>query len=338
MEPHKILIMAQIYGIDLSQEKFDVSFRGKEQKNVHKIIKNNLNGIIQFLESLPKEALLCAEYTGVYGELLVFLCNYMHVPIALAPGYQIRHSLGLQKGKSDKIDAIRIREYGERFGDKLVAIDYPEENIKELRELFGLRSQLVKERKMLQTHQKRMVHMAFNSLKTHQITKDTIAHLTTSIKDIEREIMGLIDGNFDIRRNYKLITDIIGIGQITACELIVKTDNFKTINTSRKAASYAGVCPFPNSSGKMVGKSRVNHMSDKELKSLLYMCSIAAARLNPEYRLYFERKKIEGKPYFLIMNNISNKLLRTIYGVVKSGKRYELGYITTDPRLKEKVA
>lgn len=330
--------MARIYGIDLSQKKFDVSFRISEQKNAHKIVKNNLNGIVHFLEELPKDALLCAEHTGVYGELLVFLCGCLQVPIALATGYQIRHSLGLQKGKSDKIDSIRIREFGERFGDKLVAYDYPSNSLKELKTLFRLRSQLVKERKMLVTHEKRTLHMPYNSLKVHYVTNTMVDCLNKSIAELESEIWQIIDADIDLRRNYNLITDIIGIGQVTACDLIVKTDNFKTINTARKAASYSGVCPFPNSSGKMVGKSKVSHMADKELKSLLYLCSVAAARKNPEYRLYFERKKLEGKPYFLIMNNISNKLLRTIYSIVKTGKRYQLGYITEDPRLNEKVA
>lgn len=330
--------MARIYGIDLSQKKFDVSFMDESNKNVHRIIKNNLNGIVRFLEELPADALLCAEHTGVYGELLVFMCGCLKIPIALSTGYQIRHSLGLLKGKSDKIDSIRIREYGERFGDKLTSIDFQSESLKELKELFKLRSQLVKERKMLATHEKRTIHMPYNSIKVHSITTNMLECLTRSIDELEKEIWHIIDADIDLRRNYNLVTDIIGIGQVTACDLIVKTDNFKTINTARKAASYSGVCPFPNSSGKMVCKSRVSHMADKEMKSLLYMCAVSAARLNPEYRLYFDRKKLEGKPYFLIMNNISNKLLRTIYSVVKTGKRYQLGYITEDPRLNEKVA
>lgn len=330
--------MAQIYGIDLSQKKFDVSFLGKNGENVHKVIKNNLNAIVDFLENLPGDALLCAEHTGVYGELFVFLSGCLKVPIALATGYQIKHSLGLQKGKSDKIDSIRIREYGERFEDKLMEVVYPGEPLKELKDLFRLRAQLVKERKMLMTHEKRMLHMPYNSMKVHSVTSNMLECLNRSIIEIEKEIRQIIDSEVDLRRNYNLVTDIIGIGQVTACELIVKTDNFKTINTARKAASYSGICPFPNSSGKMVGKSKVSHMADKELKSLLYLCAVSATRSNPEYRLYFERKKIEGKPYFLIMNNISNKLLRTIYSIVKTGKRYQLGYVTEDPRLNEKVA
>ncbi len=132
----------------------------------------------------------------------------------------------------------------------------------------------------------------------------------------------------------KEVTSILGIGPVIATDLIIKTGNFKTIDTARKAASYAGVCPFPNSSGKMIGKAKTSPFSDKKLKTLLYMGARAAVKYNKEYRLYYKRKEIEGKPYFLIMNNIANKMLRTVYSIINSRIPYNEGYVCNDPREK----
>ena len=63
----------------------------------------------------------------------------------------------------------------------------------------------------------------------------------------------------ELNENYELALSIKGIGAVIATDLIIKTGNFKTINTARKTASYAGVCPFPNESGKMAGKSKRNN-------------------------------------------------------------------------------
>jgi len=82
----------------------------------------------------------------------------------------------------------------------------------------------------------------------------------------------------------------------------------------------------------MVKKSKVSQMSDKSLKTLLFMCAKSAIKYNKEYKLYFEKKKLEGKQYFLIMNNVSNKLLRTIYRVVETGKPWDPNHICLDPR------
>ena len=339
MEPHKkSTVMRQIYGIDLSKEKFDVNFLDSGNKAKSIVVTNNLKGIADFMETLPKDAILCVEHTGVYGELLTFVSCCMNIPISQSSGYEIKHSLGLQKGKTDKVDAKRIREYGERFYDKLRFVTYPDETLKELRELYNLRAQLVKERKMLITQDKGKTYMVFNSIVAHEIFKGVAQSLNNAIKDLDSEIKSLIMSNQELMSNYKIITGIRGIGHITTCDLIVKTGNFKQIYTARKAASYAGVCPFPNSSGKMVKKSKVSKMADKELKSLLFLCSKAAVMSNPEYKLYYTRKRLEGKPYYLIMNNIANKLLRTIYSIVGSGQEYSIGHISMNPREEKKVA
>jgi transposase len=110
--------MRQIYGVDLAKEKFDVNFLNSNNVSKSIIVKNDLNGIVAFLNKLPNDCIICAEHTGVYSDLLLYLSGCMNIQVALVSGYEIKHSLGLLKGKSDKIDAKRIREYGERFYDR----------------------------------------------------------------------------------------------------------------------------------------------------------------------------------------------------------------------------
>lgn len=329
---NNLTVMKQIYGIDLSKEKFDVSFidcLGKEQ---WKVIRNTFNGICKFLTSIPKNAIIVAEHTGIYGDLLVFLCNQSNIPITLSTGYNIKHSLGLQKGKNDKIDAKRIREYGERFIDKLIPIEFESDVLTELSELNTLRNQLVKERKMLITHNEKKPQSPYNSIKARSITFNMINSFNLQISDIEKEIIEIISQNKDLKENFDLITSIKGFGPVTTTELIIKTNNFKKIKTAKQAASFAGVCPFPNTSGKMIGKSKVSHMSDKRLKTLLYMCAKTVVKHNKEYRLYYQKKSIEGKQHFLIMNNVSNKLLRTVYSIINSKIPWDPNHICLDPR------
>ena len=322
----------QIYGIDLSMEKFDVNFIDQNGNEKNKTVKNEVNSISNFLKDVPGGSILCAENTGVYGDLLLFLSNKMGVSIAFIPGYNIKHSLGLMKGKTDKVDAMRIREYGERFYDKLVPTQYEEETMRELQELYTLRAQLIRSRKALQASETGRKHQPMQSICAHNSVQSVIDNLTSEIEHVENGIKKLILTDQQLKDNYELATSIKGIGPVIATDLLIKTGNFKTIDTARKAASYAGVCPFPNSSGKMVKKARVSPFADKKLKSLLYMGAKSAVKYNKEYRLYYQKKKIEGKPYFLIMNNISNKMLRTVYSVVKNQIPYNDNYVCLDPR------
>lgn len=322
----------QIYGIDLSKEKFDVAYLNTSGEEKLKVVDNELNSISKFISKLPKDCWICAEHTGNYSDLLVFLCNQEGIPISLVPGYTVKHSLGIVKGKSDPIDAKKIREFGTRFSDKITKTFFHTENIAELRELHALRNQLVKARKLLTTSNKGRKHLPFQSISTQKHAVETINEIEKQIKSVEEEMDSIIQESEELFKNFKLATSIPGVGPVITTELIIKTGNFKAIDTAKKASSFAGVCPFPNASGKMVGKSKTNNLADKKLKSFLFMGAKAAAKHNPDFRLYFQRKTLEGKHYYLIMNNISNKMLRTIYSVINNNKPYERNYITKDPR------
>lgn len=327
----------QVYGIDLSMEKFDVNYKDEKGKERKKQVKNNLNDISRFLATVSADAILCAEHTGTYGDMLVFLCNQQGLRIALIPGYTVKHSLGIIKGKSDPIDAGRIREYGERFKDKLAFNKYDQEEIVELKSLYALRSQLVKARKVLRTGKHSRNNSPMQSISVKRYTDNSLAHLDAGIQEVEQEIEAVIRSEQELNENYELAISIKGVGPVITTDIIIKTGNFKTINTARKAASYAGVCPFPSESGKMVGKKKTSPFADKKLKALLYMGAKSAVKYNKEYQLYFQKKQLEGKPYYLIMNNISNKILRTIYSVVKNKTPYSHDYISHDPREKGNI-
>lgn len=326
--------MKRIYGIDLAKNKFDVNYLNKSDCEEHLVVPNTFKGICKFLGEITSETLLVAEHTGVYGDLLVFLSNQMDIPICLCSGYRIKHSLGLTKGKSDKYDAQRIREYGERFRDKLEMTKFSSEYICEINELYSLRNQLVKERKMLLTHASKKTQSVLNSISANTITIKMTSSFDESIAALELQIKEVICSRNELKRNYDLITSVKSIGPITACDLIVKTGNFKKLDTARKASSYAGVCPFPNSSGTMVRKSKVSPMSDKSLKTLLFMCARSAIKYNKDLKHYYEMKKLQGKHHYLIMNNVANKLLRTVFSVIESGNPWDPNYICIDPREK----
>ncbi len=175
------------------------------------------------------------------------------------------------------------------------------------------------------------------SIYVNKVSSRMLDQLTEAIIEIELQIVNVIRSDKEYEKNFDLITSVKGVGLVTACELLIKTVNFKKITTAKKAASYAGICPFPNASGQMVKKSKVSSMSDKSLKSMLFMCAKSAVAHNQEYRLYYRKKELEGKPHYLIMTNVANKLLRTIYKVIETGIPWDPNYICLDPRKIEKI-
>ena len=60
----------------------------------------------------------------------------------------------------------------------------------------------------------------------------------------------------------------------------------------------------------------------KDLKKMLHLCALTAIKYYPEFRQYFDRKKVEGKNGMLVLNAIRNKLVLRVVSVVNKQQPY----------------
>jgi len=185
----------------------------------------------------------------------------------------------------------------------------------ELQELYRTRAFLVESRKRLSTFDKGDNCKSSVSQTVARSRSSILSQLDAQIANLEHEIEALIQSFPELSRNYQILISIVGVGLVTGCELIIKTENFRKL--ARKCAFYAGIAPYPNESGTKKHKHKISPMGDKQLKTLLFLCARSAKDHNKEMRLYFLKKyEVEKKHFFVVMNNIANKLLRLIYNLI----------------------
>lgn len=329
----------QIYGIDLAKSKFDVSFsrfdaQGTPTTPGHKIVQNNASGIKKFLAKLPKDATLVAEHTGVYGELLLKMCDDNSVPIALVGGYVIHtYKSAPDRRKTDEADCAVLREFGERFYDRLNFCNFPEKDIYELQQLASHRERLIEERKRQITLEKsEKLRVSMSSTVRASLTRMK-EFLDKEIDAIEQQMLSIIEENKELKRNYDIITSVKGVGMVTAIDLITNTRNFTKIKTAHEYASYAGTAPFEKSSGTMNRGAHISSIGNRRAKTLLYICAESARIFNQSIKLYYVRRtQIEKKHHYYVLNAIANKLLRIIFSLVKKGEKFDQDYQCKDPR------
>ncbi len=310
-------------GIDISKRTLDVSIYDPKSKKSRKHFKvsNNNKGFKQLVKELKTdevkldEAFICLEYCGVYGlDIGLFLegkikfcfCNALH----------IKRSLGLTRGKNDKLDAHNISRFSYLFRDELAPTSMPTKTLLSLKHLMSERSRVTKaivvEKQVIKELKK---HIGDTALKR---TKNRLISLKADIKAIENEIITLIMSEVEIATNYKLLTSIIGISLVNGVMMILCTNNFEGITDPRSFACYCGVAPFEYSSGTSIrGKTRVSHYANKKMKTHLTNAARSAVTHDPEIRLYYQRKKEQGKAHGTIMNAIKFKLITRSFAVVK---------------------
>ncbi len=142
------------------------------------------------------------------------------------------------------------------------------------------------------------------------------------VKKIEAQMQLLIQSDQHILKNYKILTSIKGIGDVNALMTIAFKENFTCFNNPRSYAVFAGLIPFYNTSDTSGrGKKSVSHLANKELKEELNQAARVAIQWNKDLKQYAE-KKMQDKPYKLVLNNVKFKLILRMFSLVKRGEFY----------------
>lgn len=320
---------AETIGIDVSKLTLDACIHGKQILTQVPNTKQGHRKLLLWVEKNAdcsiEETLFCFEHTGNYSLTLARFMSEKQLNYILVPGLEIKRSLGIQRGKNDKIDAKKIAQYAYRRREEVTLYKVPDISINKIRQLFSLREKLVKQRSGFMAalnDQANLIDRSENKL-MFSIPQRLIKELNKQIDCIEKEVDLVLEENPDILDNFKLITSITGIGRQTALLLIVVTNNFLLFNDHRKLASYAGVAPFPYTSGTSIkGKTKISHLANKKLKSLLSSCAVSAIRTDPEMKVYYKRRTESGKHKMNTINAVRNKLLARVFAVVKRRTPY----------------
>lgn len=315
-------------GVDVSKETLDVSVNGTKD---HIKICNRTEGFNQlkkWLCSLQVELMDCwfvLEYTGGYEYRFIQFLQSKAVRFTRVPGLEIKRSIGLQRGKNDKIDARRIAEYAWEKRLKLKRQTTPNRAILRLRQLLTQRSSFVKMRKA-QEHRLKELQCMMDFAKSDEIVnnyRQSVVFAQKMIVKIEIAIEKLLQSQPEISRNFMLLTTIPGIGKINGWMTIAYTENFERFSDARKYGAYSGVVPYDHQSGKSIkGKSRVSPMANKHIKAELDMAAKASIQHDPEMKAYYDRRKLLGKHHMSIMNEVKFKLILRMFSVVNRGEGY----------------
>lgn len=319
----------QTIGIDISKLTFDVRIYSNQMFSVFENTNKGFKKLIKWVNCnnsfLKEETIFIFEHTGIYSYLLSVFLTEQQLSFALVPGLEIKRSLGIARGKDDKIDATKIALYGYRLRDEIKPYKMPCEDIINLKRLLSLRDRLVKQRAGYKSSLKELSRVL--TLKNNKVLLETqekiIKYLTKQIGIIEQNLDNIINSNDHLKNIFKLVTSVKCVGRQTALFIITYTEAFTKFKTWRQFASYCGTAPFPNSSGTSIrGNTKVSHLANKKIKSLLDLCAKGAIQYNPEMKAFYKRRVNEGKNKMSTINIIRNKLLSRIFAVVNRETPY----------------
>jgi len=320
---------SKIIGIDVSKLTLDVEVLpdGKffQAENDDKGIKQLLRTLAKDYKVKFSEALFAFEHTGFYSFKLASYLKEKGYAFVLIPGLELKRSLGISRGKSDKVDAGKIAEYASLRKHLLKPTQMPDKEIQQMKRLLSLRDRLVSQR----AGYKATVKEAARAITKKEdplyfkVQEEMIKSFDSQIDLLDQELLTVVKNHTELKRYFDLIISITSVGPQTALYMIAVTHAFTKFPNARKFACYAGIAPFPYQSGTSIrGKTKVSDLANKKIKSLLGNVTGSAIQHNTQLRLYYQRRLAQGKNKRSTQNIIRNKIVALIFAVVERGTPY----------------
>jgi transposase len=323
-------------GVDISKKTLDFAVCKEGKTIFSEQCPNNKKSIAAMLKRIGKlegfvvgQAVLCMEKTGIYNNPLLNYLSTSKIKVWLESPQQIKHSMGITRGKSDIIDAARIAKYS-YIHQREMQVWKPARNvIVQLKQLNTMRERLVKTLQQLTiaiTEGEEFLDKKIASLEK-KLFKSSITAMKNDLKRIDEEISKVIDSDPKLKKLYRLVTSVDFVGPVVACAVIAVTEEFTTYTDPKKFACHCGVAPFEHTSGSSVrGRTKVSKKADMRLKKLLHLAAVSSTARPGELREYYNRKKAEGHSAMSVLNAIRNKIVHRIFAVVKRGTEFTRDY------------
>ena len=306
--------MELFIGVDVSKAQLDIHLEGLSQTIS---IPNTLESIQDWIEALSKLnqnhqiKLIICEATGGYETLMVTLLKASHFPVHVVHANKVRYfakSTGIL-AKTDKIDCCLLSQYAKVFRPQ------PEEEessleVKTLRLYIKRRQQLIKQ-KVEEVN--RLDKLLPDWLKTS--IKDHVTWLKEKIAESDQTIKNHIESLASLKEPIDLLISIPGVGLLTAATVFASLPNLGRIS-QKFLTALIGLAPFNRDSGKTF-KKRSIYGGRSNVRSALYMATVASLIHNPLLKSFYHKLKAKGKPAKVAIVACMRKLLILLNAVAK---------------------
>jgi transposase len=302
-------------GIDVCKERLDVHVL---PAGTAFAVANDPAGVADLVERLRplRPTLVVLEATGGLEHAAAAALAAAAVPVALINPRQARdfgRALG-RLAKTDRIDALTLALFAERV--RPAARPLPDATAREFEALVQRRRQLVE---MRTAEQNRL-----GSASAAPVRASLQAHidwLNKQLAKADQQLAAAIEASPVWRVRDELLQSIKGVGPAVSRTLLASLPELGCL-TRQQIAALAGLAPWNRDSGPRTGQRSIGG-GRAEVRSVLYLAALSAARYNPALRAFSERLRRAGKAAKVRLVAVARKLLTIANAVLRDGARWD---------------
>jgi transposase len=296
-------------GVDIGKAGLDVSFAGQSPCRYA----NSAAGIAELLKALKKlkQPQVVCEPSGGYERDLLEALWAAGLAVSLVHAARVRAFARAQGllAKSDPIDAVVLREFGELLRPGTLAAPSPERD--RLAALVQRREQLVN---LLSMEDQRLAQSRDATVR--KMSERLLKELETQIEQMDEMIAAQIDADATLKNQSERLQQVQGIGPVTATTLLAEMPELGTLSRNESGA-LGGVAPYIKDSGDHRGRRTIRGGRVKVRRGL-YMAALVATRYNPILKTFYARLLAAGKPKKVALVAVMRKLIVLLNHLLKN--------------------
>lgn len=136
--------------------------------------------------------------------------------------------------------------------------------------------------------------------------------------EAEKQILHLVEAH----PLSPVIGSMPGVGVRTSARILTEVVG-KDFKDASHLASYAGIAPVDRKSGTSIKGSHASRRGNKALKRVLFLSAFASIKGDPSSRLYYDRKRDEGKRHNQAVMALARKRVNVLFAMLRDGCFYE---------------
>jgi transposase len=271
-------------------------------------IDNRRAALLAFLKGLPARSRIGLESTGSYHELLAELAHKLGFVVYMLNPKDTRHyakAMGL-RGKTDRVDAELIARMLAHEHEKLHPWIPPTPEQRQINRLLKRRAKVSRIRAALT--------QSFKGLKGFSgELKALRQRLDKLLARIDAEVKALIETSVERKEDYARLRKITGVGAVVGSS-VLNTLERVPLGSADAFIAFTGLDPRPDDSGQHRGRRRLSKRGPSELRRLLYLAAMAAAKTktwNPLYAHY----RAKGLSTTAALVILARRIARTAWSI-----------------------
>ncbi len=303
--------LARFIGIDVSKQWLDVASLPERETRRFSNDGAGQEQLGAWLIQLAPE-LIVMEATGGFETRVATALAAEGLALAVVNPRHVRdfaRAFGIL-AKTDRIDASVLAAFAEKVHPPVRPL--PDEDRRELIDLVDRRRQLVTMRAEEKTRLSQATASARQDIKEH------IEWLDERLRRLDIDLTAKLRSSSLWKAKEEILISVPGVGRVTVFTLLARLPELGALNR-RAIAALTGVAPFARDSGQHRGR-RMIWGGRADVRSVLYMAAVTAARINPVIKSFYLRLKQAGKPAKVALTTCMRKLLTILNTMLRTNQ------------------